>query len=675
MLLLNELGRSWLGATLGLALALCGCGGDDASSPGVLSRFDVSADAGPFDAPFPIAHRARPDGSLRIGDFPNPSGDPWLSELVDVLEGGRNGFSLNGGIWLPFEGPVDVGRLPKDPNGSTSADSPVFLVAISPEAERYGERLPIEVAFRTDEQAHSPANLLVVLPYQGVVLQPETTYAVVVRRGLGDGDGKPLFAAETLDVLLRGDTPAGPEGARLAEAFGTLRTWLAEEGIAPTDVASATVFSTGDPREETIAWQQQVAAADAPAITDAVLEDTYEHHCVIRAKTTLPVFQRGPKPYTDLGTGQIVVDGDGALVEQERDTVELVFTIPKTTMPDEGFPLVLYAADAGGGARQVVDEASGDEGGGSGPARYYGARGIGSLGYPGPLTGERHPGGDGDGADAWRTANLTAFRDNVRQAVLDVTTLVRISQGVTFDPALCPEATSSIGSLRYDPDALVIHGHGVGGVVGGVATALEDAVSGVVLSGVGGSWIAAVSLADSRPDEAIPSFSEQVTDSLGFTPERFDPALTLLQTALESIEVMSWGRTMLSDPLPGHDPKHVLLVHGARDSDHVPRMVNAYAMSMGLDLMDPELIAGSADDYELVGRSVLPPPLKGNVDRPSGDVTAVTVQHEPAQDEGHDVAFELDPVRYQYGCFVDTLVKRDLPTVPAPNDDPFDDCP
>ncbi|MEQ9322568.1 MAG: hypothetical protein RIF41_25605 [Polyangiaceae bacterium] len=675
MLLLSKSSPRWArrAATV-LSLALVACGGDDAPSRGVLSVFDVSPDAGPFEAPFPIAHRARPDGSLRIGDFPTQD-SPWLSQLVATLEAGRTGFSLNGGIWLPFDGAVDAARLPSDPVSSTSADSPVVLVAISPQSPAYGERVPIEVSFRSQPGPRSPANLLVVLPYQGVVLEQETTYAVVVRRGLGDADGKPLYPAESLDVLLRGDEPAGPHGAALAEAFDSLTRWLDEEGIAPSDVAAATVFTTGDPLQEMVTWHEQVAATPAPEATEAVLEDSYEHFCVITARSSLPVFQRGPKPYDDVGTGHVVVDDDGSLVEQERDDVELVFTIPKTTMPDEGYPLVVYVPDATAGPRQLVDmDVTGEAG--MGPARHHGARGVGAIGWAAPLTGERHPTGADDGADFESIANLAAFRGNLHQAILDVTTVLRIAQSVAFDGSVCPEATTATGQLSYDPSRVVIQGHGTGGVAAAAAIALEETAHGAVLSGLGGSFISAASLAESRPGAAVPALSEQVKGRLADqAPDRFDPALTLLPTALESNEAMSWGRPTVTAPLPGRDSKHVLLVQGFPDADHVPRMVDAYAMSLGLDLISTEVDPASADDYALVGRGVVPPPVKGNVDRPAGDVTAVTTSHDVGDGDGHDVVFELDVVKHRYACFVETLFTRELPTVPGTSDDPFASCP
>jgi hypothetical protein len=60
---------------------------------------------------------------------------------------------------------------------------------------------------------------LVVVPYQGVVLEHSAHYALIVRRGLGDAEGRPLFQPETLSVLLAGDVPAGASGDALALAF------------------------------------------------------------------------------------------------------------------------------------------------------------------------------------------------------------------------------------------------------------------------------------------------------------------------------------------------------------------------------------------------------------------------------------------------------------------------
>ncbi len=664
-------------APLLVLCGLAGCGGDEAVPPGVLARFEP--EGGFFDAPFPIAHRATADGRLVVADFPNPPDNPLVAQLVDMLAHGSSGFSLNAAVSFPFDGPIDADRLPADVAASLEDEAPILFVNVDPDSEGYGQRIPYEARFKAEAETYAPAQLLVVLPYQGVVLDPGTRYAVVVRRGLGDAEGRPLYPPPLIEELLRGDVPAGAHGQTLAEAFAPLRAWLADAGIGISQIASATVFQTGDPTADMARWQAQLHAIPPAPIHDATQIDSYEHYCVVSARTSLPVFQRGPKPYRDAG-GDLVVDDDGLLVEQERDDIELILTIPKTPMPPGGYPLVLYAAGAEGKARQVVDrtaiDADPDAGlgpPGMGPARYYAARGIAALGFVAPLTHERHPDGAPGLLDFWNVANLHAFRDNIRQGILDFSTLTELVPTIALDPALCPEATTG-DTLRYDPSQLVLHGHSTGSTIGSAAIALEPDLKAAVLSGAGGSWIYNMVLARAPVD--LQTVAGVLLDiDHPDVVDLFDPIATLWQTALEPVEVMSWGRATIRHPLPARAPKPILLVEGVVDSYHLPRMVNAYAMSVGLDLAGPEAEDTAAADYALVGREVLPPPVSGNIDLASGDITAATIQRAQNHQDGHYVPFELDDVKYRYSCFVASLVRDGIATIPPPDDDPLAACP
>src|SRR5262245_41901073 len=141
-----------------LVAVLSGCGEED-PAPGVMSRFDPSA--GFFDAPFPIAHRAGADGSVRVSDFPNPVANEQVVQLLSLIEEGTSGFSLNAAIYVPFDGAVDVARLPADPRASIEPESTVMLVDIDPASPELGKRIPIETSFKAAAETYSPANLLV----------------------------------------------------------------------------------------------------------------------------------------------------------------------------------------------------------------------------------------------------------------------------------------------------------------------------------------------------------------------------------------------------------------------------------------------------------------------------------------------------------------------------------
>jgi hypothetical protein len=657
------------------ALVLLAACEDEAVSPGVSAKMNVADGAGFFEAPFPIGTRARDDGSLAVADFPGAE-NALVGQLVDLLEHGTSGFSLNGAIYVPFDGLVDAGRLPATPAASLEPASTVYLVDVDRDSERYGERIPIETSFKAAAETYSPANVLVALPFQGVVLAPRTAYALVVRRALGDGEGRALFQAEELAALTRGDAPPGPQGAALQAAFAPFHDYLVDQAIVADDIAAATVFRSGDPLAEMQAWSDLLGAAPPPQATEVAAVEDHEGYCVVRATLELPVFQEGPKPYRDAPSGRIVTDGAGALVEQERDEVSLLLTIPHGAMPEDGYPLVLYAAGAEGTAREVIDRTAADadpEERGEGPAKHYAARGVAALGYPGPLAGERHPDGAGEITDVWNVENVGALRDNLRQGALDVATLVALVPQLSIDAALCPAAESASGVFVFDADHVVLHGHGTGSTLGSAAIALEPGLVAAVLSGAGGSWLNQVTHAKSPFD-----FAEIAHGLLGYAEgdavDLFDPALTLLQTALEPVEAMNWGRATVLHPLAGRRPKHLLLIEGVVDSHHAPRAVNAYAMSVGTDLIAPEVEPTAAEEYALVGRGVLPAPLSLNLFAPGGGVTAGTLQRQQNGQDGHLVAFEFDDVKRRYACFVATLAESELPVVPAISSDPLAPC-
>jgi hypothetical protein len=96
-------------------------------------------------------------------------------------------------------------------------------------------------------------------------------------------------------------------------------------------------------------------------------------------------------------------------------------------------------------------------------------------------------------------------------------------------------------------------------------------------------------------------------------------------------------------------------------------------MSAGLDLVEPVVEPNAPDEYDLVGRTVLPAPASGNIG--SGTRTAVTIQREQNEHDGHYVAFEFEDVKYRYSCFIASLAAGRIGVVPAPSLGGLDPCP
>lgn len=640
-------------------------------------RFETSA--GFFDAPFPIEHRRNDGGTLRLDDFPDPSASGVLAQVRALAAGTPTGFSVNGGIFIHFDGAIDAAKLPS-PSDATKPESPLFLVNVTAGSKDRGARVPIVSSFKAQAETYSPENLLAVVPFPGFRLDPGATYALVVRRALGGADQRPLSPSDAWVKLAAGEAPEGEYGPRAQSDFAPLLTWLAEEGLDTGEIAAATVFTTGDPRVSQLRWRAHVASLPAPQVTDLALADDYDDYCVVKGKIDLPIFQQGPKPYDVVGSGAIVEDISGNPVVQEVDHTGFVITIPKKApMPAGGFPIVLFGTGSGGKARQVIDRAPASENPdkglgppGRGPALYLANRGVAVFGFPAPLAWDRNPDGLSGKSATFNVGNLTAFRGNVQQGALDFTTLAGAVSQIQLDPSLCPSAPAPSGSFRYDQSRLYMWGHSTGSTMGGLAIPTEPRIAAGMLSGAGGTWLQELTIAESPvPYRAL------VRLLLSYNAEDeadvFDPPLTLFQTVMDPVDVTTWAPHVARDPFPGSSPKPLLVIEGVIDTFHFPPMVDAYGAAARLNLVEPLADPAAKDAYALAGLDVLTPPV--TIDAALGPVRGVTLQRTQRDGiDGHHVPFEWGDVKYRYSCFFDGLVKTGQPVLFGPVDDGLAPC-
>lgn len=620
----------------------------DARLP-VRAKLDFGDGAGFFDAPFPIETRRRENGSLRVADVPD-RGNGLVGQLLDLLEEGTEGFATNAAIFVPFDGPLDPTSLP-DLAGSLEDDASVFLIDLET-----GTRIPIEVE-QSFGDTYTADHTLVALPFPGAVLRPQALHALVVTDAVQSESG--LERADALIDLSEGVVPPGAELA--ADAFAELFAWVDSSSLSREQVVAATVFTTGDPFSRLRRARDDAAAADPGAIADVVLLEEFDDYCAIGATMQMPIYQRGPMPYREPPSGRLVTDATGALELQESQPIELVLTLPKTEMPTEGYPLVLYAAGSGGVARQVIDrtEIAMGETTGLGPALHYARQGIAAAGFAAPLSGDRSPDESDGTLHFWNFQNLGAFRGNLEQAALDITSVINTLEDLRIDATLCPGGT---GRARYDTSHLYLQGHSTGGSIASIAIALEPRLRGAVISGSGGSWIYNVAQSTVELGEGVllrlAVFAATQLGRVADDPTRFDIDLSLFQTTLASFEVMSWGRVTA---LETEAPRDVLFIGGVIDTFHEPRLINSQGMSLGATMALPTAEPTWESEFALVGLDGADPPLSANVN----GSTVVMMQREETRDDvnGHYVPFEHDDVKQRFACFIASDVRDGTPTL------------
>jgi pimeloyl-ACP methyl ester carboxylesterase len=687
-----------VGTALLCALSLAGCGDDGAqvdtssSSTGsceptcreaTTARMDFTSTEF-FGAPFPSDARRDADGRPLVEGFPNPRAIFLVDEVLDVLREDQDGFGVSSGIFMGFSRSLDPDSLPTM-NASVSSSASVFLVSVDPAARDTGLRYPVDVRFSVEPGIYGAPDLLSILPLQGAPLRPRTRYAAVVTTSVRDEEGLPIGVAPEVRLLAEGGTPAGmPEDVAAAH-----REALPKLGVSAAEVAAFTVFTTGDPVSgmgRAILRAGEDGFPEAPAAF--TFEEEHPTFCVFASTVEMPVYQAGDPPYTEEG-GAFVLDGEGRPVLQRTETARVFVTLPRAPMPPGGFPVVVFSRTGGGGDRPLIDRGvRGEPGGealepGSGPALEFARVGFAGISIDGPHGGIRNVSGGDEQFLVFNFQNPEALRDNVRQSALELALVPELLESAMIPVGECAGLDAPDDEAAFDTGTIAIMGHSMGAAIAPLAIAFEARYRGMVLSGAGGSFLA--NMVHKEKPLKVKPLAEIL---LGHQIEKIelgehDPILSMLQWAGEPADNPIYGRYLVTEPLGGA-PRHILMMQGIVDHYIMPPIANATSLSFGLDL-GGEALDGSAPELAsltpltallpLVGRGAVTLPRAGNATSSDGRVaTAIVTQNaEDGLEDGHEAAFQTEPPKHAYACFLADLARStDPPRVPAPGgvDDP-----
>ena len=694
-------------------LVLAGCGDDDpdqdltsSDSPeeiqGVQVHFALADGKGFYDFPFPTDLRRKSDGSgLDLSGYPRGGAFPFADLANDYirLAAKCKGFNPSTVCYFRFDAPIRQSSLPDLPLDALEPDSAVFIVDIDPSSGEYGRRFPLRVRFYTEAKTYQPSNLLALTPLPGFVLRPNTKYAAVVLRALADEDGDPLGSPLALQQVLYGQAPGGTEGTRARRVYRVLADFLREKEIPPSSVAAATVFTTGDPVGDTARVYDHVVSLPVPSLFRP-LEKTreYDTYYVLEASFIAPQYQQGTPPYL-FGGGQLVFDPNGLPVKQREEEIPIALAIPKGPMPAEGWPLVIYIHGTGGVSTQLVDrgrwsapDQTPPEG--TGPALTFAWRGIATAGSALPV----HPQRTGllEGIDFYNILQPPATRDNMRQGMGEQALFLRLLQQLTIDPLLCPATDPSLagdGRIRFDPRFFFSMGQSLGSMVLDIWAAFEENLSVVIPSGTGGHYASAALEMRGIPFIDFLRFVLAIPEDEEM--DIFDPFLNALMLAWGSIDPIHYAGHYYQQPLPGRNPKHVFMTQGFYDSYYTPPSQNAFILAAGLQLAgDPFPSAGfdriaqgygydsprcgdtvpcsrsTVEAMNMTGLEVASYPVAGNLaSQADSPVTGVVVEAlEDGNLDGHHVNYQLDELKFQYGCFLRTFIDTGMPVLLEPNE-------
>jgi pimeloyl-ACP methyl ester carboxylesterase len=643
--------------TVALAAA---CASERSEDEGTRVRMDF-ARSDFFAAPFPSDDLLGLDGAVRLEGYPNPRRNAFIEKLTGMIAGSARGFATTGGVFFTLTGPVDVASLP-DLEGSTREGASVFLVGIDPESPDFMRRYPVHVAFAEDAGPFAAPHMLSVVPLQGIPLLPRRTYAAVVSRAVRDARGHSLAPAPEIRALAAGTRPSDLGD----DAFATYARAISALGASAEELVALAVFTTADPTSETIAVARDAARAPPTLAASPSLAEVFEGYCVYTALVSMPSFQVGTPPFGESG-GEWKLDPTGRPIVQRYEASRVVLTVPRVAQPTDGYPLAVMIRTGAGGDRPLVDRGVQDSDGvplapGNGLARELARAGFVGASVDGPHGGLRNVTGGDEQFLVFNVDNVAAIRDNVRQTAVETVLFERVLEDLSFDASDCPGV--GVPPLRIDPTRVALIGHSMGATIAPLALAAEPRFRGAVLSGAGASWMENL-LHKEKPLLVRPI----IEILLGYRAEermlvRGDPALTLVQWALEPADPLVYAPLLVRAPAAGEAPRQILVEQGIVDHYIMPPIANALTLSLGLDLAGDALDETSSElrarPEQTPIRALLPYGGRAQITLPASgnapNATAIVRQHlSDGVQDGHEILFQLQAPKTELVCFLESL--------------------
>ncbi|MEM7794540.1 MAG: hypothetical protein AAF579_08810, partial [Cyanobacteria bacterium P01_C01_bin.118] len=455
-----------------------------------VATFDLTADLTNEDSfynlPYPFDLRLDESGRPELSGFPIWDDNPVINGLREIADDHR-GFSTVSAGYFRFNRPL----ANLDPENIIPADlqSPILLMDVDPTSPERGQLYPTIASTPSPDLNYVPDFLLSVGPAPGIVLKPNRQYAYVVQRSLRDIFGRRLDSPDTLERLLDSSPPQNPAEASAYGVYQPLRETLQQVGIDRQDIATATVFTTGDPVGETARLSQQVVDRYDLTIENLRLDPddgaTHERFWEFHGTIEFPQFQQGIAPFNSDGLFEFTPDG--LLVEQRVESAPVVITLPKGEFaPEEDFPLLLYQHGSNGLSTQVVDrgpilEPGGERVAGLGPAHVVAEYDIATVSTALPLNPERLENAPNDAY--LNFANLAAYRDTFRQGVFEQRLLLEALEDFEI-----PEDFIPTNNTGLETDSLAVLGQSLGAQFANMLGAIEPNVEVVIPTGSPGLW-------------------------------------------------------------------------------------------------------------------------------------------------------------------------------------------
>jgi hypothetical protein len=608
--------------TLLALFALAACGSD---APTVY--FDKKHDTADtfWNAPWPSDTRLDRNGAPDLTGFPNPRNVPILASLLSVVPE-RHGWPLMSIAYFRFTA------------APMAADGHAYLVDVEQKST-----VPVVVQVLPADR-YVTSNLVAIAPVPGFVLRGNAKYAFVI-----DKEFAPGF-----------DSPAG---------WKMSSDLVAALPVPKSDVLVSTEFTTGDEVARVAARSDAIHTQFHPTIDALSLvgADTYDGFCRLSGTITMPQFQTGMEPF-DTG-GLFMLDGNDVPMKQGDMTIPLTITLPKRAMPATGWPLYQFFHGSGGVSTGVVDlgpspDSSDMPTPGKGPGYVVALHGIAAASAAMPVNPERLV--NASDYAYLNINNLSAFPHTFQQGVfeqrmfLDALLALHVPASAL---AGCTGISTTTGDYFFDPAKLVAGGQSMGGMYTNLVGAVEPRFGALVPTGAGGYWN--LMILDTK---TIPGARELLATALGVddtTLQFMHPAMDVMALAWEPAEPLVYMARLGTG-------RNVYEPVGKDDSYFQTNVYDAAALAYGNQQAGTVVWPTMQQSLALAHLDgLLTYPVKAN----ENGHTRVVVQY---MGDGivdpHYIYRQLDAVKHQYGCFLESYLRDGVPTVPAPGG-LMDPCP
>jgi hypothetical protein len=606
---------------------------------------DLATGATYWDLPYPSDLRLAADGTVDFTGFPNRRDLPIVNDLLAGAKR-RTGFPVMPIAYLKF---TDAA-----PDHALSEITPdARILDIDDASPERGHTFPV-VAQTLVQDDYTGKNLVALAPYPGIVLRAGTRYAFVIDQAFAPGTEVPAQYA----ALAAGTS----DDAAATALYKPLWPLLDHEALV------ATVFTTGDEVAVLAARSEAVRAAHHVTIDNLHVDPTdgaaHAGYCELLATVTFPQFQTGAPPFDH--DGLFDYDPAGAPIQHGEMTVPLTLTIPNGPMPANGWPLWQFFHGSGGASYDLVDDgpsltADSEPLVGEGPGAVVARRGIAAAASAMPLNPERLT--NASNYAYLNFNNLSAFPYTFQQGVFEQRMLLDALVDLQIPAATVASCTGVAATTHhFDATKLVAGGHSMGGMYTNMIAAVEPRFGAVTPFGAGGFWNLMI-----LETAIVPGAHDLLSTILGVDSATISfahPALGLIEQGWEIADPINSMARLVRRPLAGSSPRQVYEPIGMDDKFFPNDVFDAAALAYGNQeagaTVWPTTQASLAVDH-LDG--LMPYPVAAN--RPP--TTAVVVQyHDDGILDAHYIHRQLDAVKYQYGCFLQSFLRDGTAIVAAP---------